>query len=220
MSRTVFRSSKDGRDARLERVTEMYSSGMSFRQISAALGISHYRLEQIVAPRRSDAREAVRYALKTGTLVRPSACESCLLSVRTHAHHEDYDKPLDIKWLCTKCHAKAHKGRWDRKSSSSPTEWEAYRYSRPKRVCEMCGAEFTRGTKVTTCSEKCAWARKDKYKPLYQARHVLRTGGHKAETIDKARAVLAMYGEESIGPAYARKELPPAEATMEPKPIV
>lgn len=25
-----------------------------------------------------------------------------------HAHHEDYARPLDIVWVCWRCHAKAH----------------------------------------------------------------------------------------------------------------
>lgn len=51
----------------------------------------------------------VRHALKKGVLVKPDACEHCGLDkVRLQGHHEDYDKPLEVIWLCRACHTKAH----------------------------------------------------------------------------------------------------------------
>lgn len=40
----------------------------------------------------------VRRALKSGALV-PSPCEVCGRTP-AEAHHESYDRPLDVKWLC------------------------------------------------------------------------------------------------------------------------
>lgn len=52
------------------------------------------------------ARVAVNNAIKAGKLQRlPCAiCES----KKTEAHHDDYSKPLDVIWLCTKHHAERH----------------------------------------------------------------------------------------------------------------
>ena len=36
-------------------------------------------------------------------------CESCGATTKLHAHHSDYHKPLDVLYLCPKCHTKWHK---------------------------------------------------------------------------------------------------------------
>ncbi len=51
----------------------------------------------------------VAEAIKRGLLIRPDLCEQCgRKSKRIRAHHDDYDKPLDVRWLCDSCHAKEH----------------------------------------------------------------------------------------------------------------
>jgi len=45
------------------------------------------------------ADKAVRKALRDGTLVR-QGCERCTLKRRIEAHHDDYSKPLEVRWLC------------------------------------------------------------------------------------------------------------------------
>lgn len=54
---------------------------------------------------KAGARRAVRRAISTGALSRPTACQHCGTTPRlVEAHHADYNKPLDVMWLCTKCH--------------------------------------------------------------------------------------------------------------------
>ena len=52
------------------------------------------------------AHAAVAYALSTGVLTRPDHCEMCFKECEPEGHHDDYAKPLEVKWLCTKCHSK------------------------------------------------------------------------------------------------------------------
>jgi ribosomal protein S27AE len=57
--------------------------------------------------RRRRAHSAVSYAIRRGDLVRQPCCR-CGDS-KSVAHHEDYDKPLDVMWLCQPCHKQRHK---------------------------------------------------------------------------------------------------------------
>lgn len=53
------------------------------------------------------AHRQVATAIEKGMLTK-KPCEVCG-SLKVHAHHEDYSKPLEIIWLCQKHHAKAHR---------------------------------------------------------------------------------------------------------------
>jgi hypothetical protein len=49
-------------------------------------------------------------AIRRGTIKKPDACSACATaSPRLEAHHTDYSQPLNVQWLCTKCHGKT---RW------------------------------------------------------------------------------------------------------------
>lgn len=45
-------------------------------------------------------------AIARGFLVRPSACSKCGKGCCPHGHHPDYDKPVEVVWLCAACHRK------------------------------------------------------------------------------------------------------------------
>jgi len=48
-------------------------------------------------------------AQKKGLLEKPSACTKCgKQTEKLHKHHHDYTKPLEVVWLCSPCHGKAH----------------------------------------------------------------------------------------------------------------
>jgi hypothetical protein len=58
--------------------------------------------------RRSKAHSMVARAIKSGTLQR-CPCEQCG-NQKSVAHHDDYDKPLEVRWLCQICHVQFHQG--------------------------------------------------------------------------------------------------------------
>lgn len=57
-------------------------------------------------PEKYKAHQLVRRAILKGTLA-PAPCERCGVE-KAFAHHDDYDKPLEVKWLCHSCHMAFH----------------------------------------------------------------------------------------------------------------
>lgn len=62
------------------------------------------------------ARSAVNNAIRAGKIAK-GACEVCGTEKRVHAHHDDYAKPLLVRWLCAVHHKETHGGRFN----STPT---------------------------------------------------------------------------------------------------
>lgn len=68
---------------------------------------------------KDSVRNAVYRAIKNGQLVRPQHCSECGIKARIEAHHEDYNKALEVIWLCHKCHVNIpskHQEGWENTS--------------------------------------------------------------------------------------------------------
>lgn len=50
-------------------------------------------------------------ALDKGLIARRDTCERCPSQHYVHMHHEDYSKPLEVIWLCARCHRAADRAR-------------------------------------------------------------------------------------------------------------
>lgn len=63
-------------------------------------------------PEKRRAQQTVAKAIRKGELVRqpceegPEGCGPG----KVHAHHDDYSKPLDVRWLCARHHAGVRRG--------------------------------------------------------------------------------------------------------------
>jgi hypothetical protein len=55
---------------------------------------------------KNNVRAKTRYAISKGFLVK-KVCEVCG-GEKVQAHHADYSKPYDVKWLCQKHHSELH----------------------------------------------------------------------------------------------------------------
>ena len=63
-------------------------------------------------PEKYHAHSLVNNAVRDGRLIKPTECEICGEQYQVlHAHHKDYNKPLEVEWLCPVCHSLTHHPR-------------------------------------------------------------------------------------------------------------
>ena len=63
-------------------------------------------------PERVRAQNLLRYAVRSGGILKPVMCPVCQLWAaprHMNGHHPDYSKPLDVEWMCLWCHRDLHK---------------------------------------------------------------------------------------------------------------
>ncbi len=60
---------------------------------------------------RKRATEILKNAVHTGVLIRAKFCSQCGSTKYIQGHHEDYESPLLVEWLCCHCHHVRHKVR-------------------------------------------------------------------------------------------------------------
>lgn len=58
--------------------------------------------------RRANARAYLNVYVRRGKVQR-GPCSRCGTTKNVHGHHEDYDRPLDVIWLCARCHRLRHR---------------------------------------------------------------------------------------------------------------
>jgi hypothetical protein len=54
-------------------------------------------------PEKAHAHKQVQMHLEN-----PGVCSECPSTFHVEAHHDDYSKPLDVRWLCAACHKQHH----------------------------------------------------------------------------------------------------------------
>lgn len=60
-------------------------------------------------PIKRGAQIMVGNAVRDGRLEKPDYCSDCgLAHSMIHGHHDDYAKPLEVRWLCPACHKQWH----------------------------------------------------------------------------------------------------------------
>lgn len=124
-------------DLQRESCVELYQCGLSCQEIAEYFGVTRQSVYGILKRRSVEMRPQLRYgndnhfyrgttaddhaqnmleyAIKKGLIVRKDVCEECSASGCmkdgrniVQAHHDDYNKPLTVRWLCQNCHYSWH----------------------------------------------------------------------------------------------------------------
>jgi len=118
--------------------SRLYESGLSYADVAEFYGVSRQSMHEVLKSRGVESRPKLRFgkdnhfyrggsyaddraqgvvekAVKKGLLI-PMPCEICGKSGTMsdgrnliQAHHDDYNKPLDVRWLCQEHHHEWHK---------------------------------------------------------------------------------------------------------------
>ena len=127
------------RKAYLDEAVRLYEAGFSLAEVAAHYGTTRQNMWKALKRRGAKFRPQLRYgknnhfyrgggvaidrvqnlaerAVEKGILERPNHCEQCGASgifqdgrSMIQAHHDDYNKPLEVRWLCQPCHHQWHK---------------------------------------------------------------------------------------------------------------
>lgn len=80
-----------------------------YREGRKKRGLKYISLWAKNNPEKKRVQAYTQWLIKSGKINRPSLCQKCNKENKIEAHHKDYQKPLNIIWLCRACHQKRHK---------------------------------------------------------------------------------------------------------------
>lgn len=120
------------KDSRYDEAVNLYQKGLSIQNIADFYGITRQAMWMILKRRGCVFRDHLKYneenhfyrggsiangrvhditerAIENKILIRPTVCSQCGKTGAIEAHHPDYNKPLEVTWLCQPCHHEWHK---------------------------------------------------------------------------------------------------------------
>lgn len=88
------------------RISARRSQQAYYRKNKSALNLQRPERSMRRTKEQQSAYNKVAYALRHGSLTK-QPCEICG-NESVHAHHDDYARPLDVRWLCSEHHGQHH----------------------------------------------------------------------------------------------------------------
>lgn len=86
------------------------SAKVRMKKYLSGKGIETREENKILYPEKHEARKIMAAAVRSKKIIKPESCSLCNeISKRIEGHHKDYSKPLEIVWLCCKCHRASHR---------------------------------------------------------------------------------------------------------------
>lgn len=162
----------------------LYANGLSIQDVANFFAVTRQGMWDILKRRGVVFRSRLRYgkqngfyrggvtaverahklfslALEKGLIEKNTLCSVCgAENIRIEGHHDDYSKPLDVRWLCHACHYEWHKQHkaQDWKNPSPPMRHEeiarmggtaAWKKDRPKQLAMLERARDRRCNNAT-----------------------------------------------------------------------
>ena len=88
---------------------EILKQSKAWRQANPDKCKTYYARYRKNNPAKYAAQYTVWNAKVAGRVTEPDRCETCGIEAALDAHHDDYTKPLEVRWLCRDCHAAHHR---------------------------------------------------------------------------------------------------------------
>jgi hypothetical protein len=87
------------------------NGGLRLQDRETPAGVAYAKLPLTQTYKRQVATK-LNNAIKSGLVTKPDQCSRCnktATGMQLQAHHYDYNKPLDVVWLCIACHKQVHR---------------------------------------------------------------------------------------------------------------
>lgn len=119
------------------------------------------------------AQTQVWLEIAAGRMVKPDTCSECGRGGLIDGHHDDYAKPLEVRWLCRWCHREWHRLHGEAANANESVlppdfqieelaaDWKvtstggAAHWAPGKTDRAICGVRISRGREVSRSFLKC-----------------------------------------------------------------